>query len=915
MKFSTKLYGGLGVIFILIMILIAVLMNMLKQQNDNMHVVVNELSERMKAASTIENEINNLSREMIEISVNPSEEVSLDTLNDWEESRTNIASSIETLKEMDKRKQSQELIIKFSTIYKTYEENGQALIRTYKKNQFKEGNQIGLPDNQDKERLLQIVNVLSTLQEQEMKDELFRTKETYNLAVKMIYIYVFVGIFISIAIAVWIIKGMTRNLNRVTSVMSKVAYNQGAQFPKVSIKTKDEIGKIAQAYNEMAFALEKHSKQEKELKIKAEEQSWLDSNITEITSGYACAEDFVSLANLFIKKITPIIEAQYGVFYIKEEENGHQHLEKVANYGFAVSDINGKQRFLLGESLVGQCALENQPINIIKIPEEYIKIQSGLGDAVPRDIYILPIEFEGEVLAVIEFASLKQFSHMQQKLLRMVIKHLGITINSIRNQMQVKRLLVESQALTEELQSQSEELQAQQEELVTINEELEVQYKSSEQKNEELEKLSVILEEKAQQLVLSSQYKTEFLANMSHELRTPLNSMLILAQMLLERGNDNLTSKQLEYLRTINSSGNDLLHLINEILDLAKIETGKIDIIETDVNLETMRTFAEKQFLHVAEKKGLNFEVVINKNLPASIHTDEHRLKQILSNLLANAFKFTDKGHVTLYIEEAKSGILENKQLSKNRDFIMAFTVKDTGIGIPKNKQNFIFGAFHQADGTTSRKYGGTGLGLSICKEISRLLGGSISVESEEGIGSSFTLYLPIKQKQKYTPISIAQQQLAAEREKIDNKIIEGKPVLASNEIGNESSLLVKGKKILIVDDDIRNIFSLSAVLEEYEMEVLFAENGREGIDRLKENKEIDLILMDIMMPEMDGFEAMEKIRNMPEFKHLPIIALTAKAMKHNREQCIAAGASDYISKPINVKQLYSLIQVWLYKG
>lgn len=478
MKFSTKLYGGLGIIFILIMILIAVLMNMLKQQNVNMHVIVNELSERIKVTAIIKNEINNMSREVIEISANPSEQVLVDTLNDWEESRINITSSIETLKEMDKREQSQELIMKFSTIYQTYEESGQKLILEHKRNINKEDIIIALPNNQDKERLLQIIDLLSTLQEQEMKDELFRTKETYNLAVKMIYIYVFIGIFISVAIAIWIIKGVTKNLNRVTFVMSKVAYNQGAQFPRVSIKAKDEIGKIAQAYNEMAFALEEHSRQERELKIQAEEQSWLDSKLAEITSTYPRAEDFSSLANLFINQVIPTIEAQYGVFYIKKGSGDLQCLERVASYGFVGDDNGNKESFLLGEKLIGQCALENRPINITHIPDDYIEIQSGLGNAAPRNIYILPIEFEGEVLAVIEFASLKLFSPMQQKLLKMVIEHLGITINSIGNRMQVKRLLEESQALTEELQSQSEELQAQQEELIAINEELEVQYKS-----------------------------------------------------------------------------------------------------------------------------------------------------------------------------------------------------------------------------------------------------------------------------------------------------------------------------------------------------------------------------------------------------------------------------------------------------
>ncbi|MFT8321899.1 MAG: response regulator, partial [Bacillus sp. (in: firmicutes)] len=796
----------------------------------------------------------------------------------------------------------------FTFFYQSLLLGAEEIVTEYQRDENSELDSSNISANQEKERLLQIINLLYTLQEQEMKDELFRTKETYTMAVKMIYIYVFIGIFISVAIAVWIIKGITQNLNRVSSVMSSVAYHHGTQFPRILVTAKDEIGKIAEAYNEMALALEEHSKHEAVLKKKAEEQSWLDSKIADITSTYPCADDFKSLANLFIAHIAPAIEAQYGVFYIKAGLEEQQTLDEIASYGFI--NKKGKQSFLLGEKLVGQCALDNKPIYITKIPNDYVKIETGVGESMPKNIYILPIEYEGEVLAVIEFASLKLFSPMQQKLLITVIGHLGIAINSMKNRMQVKRLLEDSQMLTEELQSQSEELQVQQEELIAINEELEAQYKSSEQKNEELKKLSVILEEKAQQLVISSQYKTEFLANMSHELRTPLNSMLILAQMLVEKRNDNLTATQLEYLQTINTSGNDLLHVINEILDLAKIETGKMDIVEEDVMLEDIRIFAEKYFQHLADKKGLHFKVIASEDLPLSIYTDVHRLKQILTNLLANAFKFTNKGSVKLFIQLETESKFESGPLL-HEDSVILFTVSDTGIGIALDKQELIFEAFHQADGTTSRKYGGTGLGLSISKQISSLLGGKIRLKSEVGVGSSFTLYLPYKQKKKIENPVLLERRSATGQE----NVIDGKKSLNVGRTDLQSESSFKGKKILIVDDDMRNIFSLTAALEEYEIDVLFAENGKEGIAKLIEHDDIDLVLMDIMMPEMDGLEAISKIRSMPKFQSIPIIALTAKAMKHNREQCIDAGASDYIRKPINLEQLYSLIQVWLYRS
>ncbi len=493
---------------------------------------------------------------------------------------------------------------------------------------------------------------------------------------------------------------------------------------------------------------------------------------------------------------------------------------------------------------------------------------------------------------------------MQQSLLKEVGEYLGISIHGIFNRLEVKRLLEDEQRLTEELQSQSEELQAQQQELMAINEELQAQYRVSEEKNAELEKIGKKLEEKAQQLIYNSQYKSEFLANMSHELRTPLNSMLILSQMLVEKENENLTTKQIQYLQTIYYSGNELLRLINEILDLEKIETGMMEIIEEPVKMEGIQNCLKSQFSPIANQKKLDFCVKIDKEVPAFIETDTHRLNQVLKNLLSNAFKFTEKGSVELIIrmeETAKS------RFAIADESIVSFTVKDTGIGIPKDKMNIIFEPFKQADGTISRKYGGTGLGLSICKEISRLLGGELVATSIEGMGSSFSLYLPVKrQKQKgaveQSPIEESYRQIAV----TNNELID------TTELNKSANLI--GKKVLIIDDDIRNIFSIHAALEEYNIEILYAENAKDGISLLEENVDIDLVLMDIMMPEMSGLEAISIIRKKDKFKTLPIIALTAKAMKHNREQCMEAGASDYISKPVNLEQLYSLIQVWLYK-
>jgi two-component system, chemotaxis family, sensor kinase CheA len=499
------------------------------------------------------------------------------------------------------------------------------------------------------------------------------------------------------------------------------------------------------------------------------------------------------------------------------------------------------------------------------------------------------------------------------------MSNLGINIKSISRHIQVEMLLEESQALTEELQSQSEELHLQQEELRNVNEQLEAQYANSEQKTKELENIQTILEEKAQQLTLSSQYKSEFLANMSHELRTPLNSLLILAQILAENAEENLTSKQITYAETIFSSGNDLLQLISDILDIAKVEAGKMEISIKEVSISDIKDILEAQFIHVARNKSIEFNIEIASDMPKFIYTDKLRLEQILKNLLSNAFKFTNDGSVSLIINKVEKGTYLNKNTSFiHSEIDLEFSVKDTGIGISSEKYDIIFDAFKQADGTINRKFGGTGLGLSISRELSHLLGGFIEVESIEGTGSTFTLYLPNNKNIKQSDLTIPQLEIATAILEVTNSPVN--PMVFSSKTEENSTrmfdkkALLAGKKILVVDDDVRNIFAISTALENYQVEVMFSENGIEGISTLQSNPDIDLVLMDIMMPDMDGFEAIKLIRQMPDFENIPIIALTAKAMKYDRDQCIAAGASDYISKPVNLKQLISMIRVWLYK-
>ncbi|WP_332633552.1 response regulator [Halalkalibacter flavus] len=901
MKFRTKLYASIGSILLLISIVVIILLNMLEKSTVEMHVVVNELNDRINMSSDIMYETANIGRELREITAEQSNENFLTRMNGWEQSNVNLKLSLESLEKHDTQQKSQELIAKFKTLHTSYQDIAQQVL-TIQRLDSDNSIEPTLWEEAEvtRQRMLQIGELLHGLQEQELKNELFRSRDTYNWAVKMIYIYLAVGLGFAIAITLWIIRSITKNLNNVTTVMESVTSRNVGELPRIAVLSKDEFGKIATAFNKMATELERQSKLEKRLKNEAEEHSWLQTKIAEIATMYPEVKNVQMLADMLIMKLVPMVGGSAGIFYLKEMEEGQQYMKKRAAY--ALSDqSNNFDRFKIGEGLIGQCAAEQRTIYLTDIPDNYVKVHSGVGVTSPKYSIILPVKFEGEVLAVIEIASLHSFSTSQVKLLEEIMSNLGITMNSIANRMKVDKLLQESQSLTEELQAQSEELQVQQEELRTTNEKLEEQYESSESKKTELEKVREALEEKAQQLELSSQYKSEFLANMSHELRTPLNSLLILAKILSENGDGNLTGKQEEYVRTIYSSGQDLLHLINDILDLAKVESGKLEVVPKEVELQKVQNYVERQFAPIARQKGVSFTVKAEENIPDYLSTDEHRLQQILKNLLSNAFKFTEKGSVSLVIKKVN-----------DLQPMLAFSVTDTGIGIAKEKQSTIFEAFKQADGTTSRQYGGTGLGLSISREIAYLLGGHIDILSVEGKGSTFTLYLPYYETIEVEEKSSAIAEVAAA---IDQELVTS--ISSDHEeiaIQKQYKSLLKGKKILIVDDDVRNVFALTSALEKYEMDINFAESGKEALLELRDNPDTDLVLMDIMMPDMDGFEAMRIIRKRPQFASIPIIAVTAKAMKHNRDECIEAGASDYISKPIDLDQLFSLMNVWLYR-
>jgi signal transduction histidine kinase len=454
------------------------------------------------------------------------------------------------------------------------------------------------------------------------------------------------------------------------------------------------------------------------------------------------------------------------------------------------------------------------------------------------------------------------------------VETVGVALNTILATSRTEELLVQSQELTRELQSQSAELQAKQEELQHTNAEIELARGE--------------LEERAEQLALSSRYKSEFLANMSHELRTPLNSLLILARMLAENSEDRLSEKEVSFAQSIYDSGNDLLVLINDILDLSRVEAGKLEVLMAPVPVATLCADVRQIFEPIAAEKELRFEISVADDVPATLVTDRQRLEQVLKNLLSNACKFTDRGSVELGVVLA-----EPEESGRRR---IAFVVSDTGIGIAADKQALIFEAFQQADGTTSRRYGGTGLGLSISKEIAQLLGGELHVHSTVGQGSTFTLLLPLDVPAG--PVRSAPRQV--------------RPAAARR---TPSAGGWDGTRVVVVDDDVRNLYALASALEAEQMTVFCADSGQQCLKLLESTTGVDILLVDIMMPEMDGYETIRRIRDAPERADLPIIAVTAKAMEADREATLAAGASDYITKPVEIPELLSLMRVWLHDG
>ncbi|SFL24557.1 two-component system, chemotaxis family, sensor kinase CheA [Paenibacillus sp. 1_12] len=715
---------------------------------------------------------------------------------------------------------------------------------------------------------------------------------------------------IAILIALVTSSSIVKTIKQVTDSIKHIAASKGDLSMRVEVKTNDEVGDLAEVTNELL--------------TKLEQQNWVSTEITDMATTFQGVTDMKLLTQSFINRVAGLVEAHYGVLYLRQIADKKDVLTRFASYAGQADGV-GTESFRIGEGLVGQSALENRILILNQLPNDYIKVASGLGHTAPQQIIIAPIKFEKNVLAVMELASLSSFTKLQQQLLEQIVEPFGVTLHNAASRTEIENLYSESQTMaeelqaqTEELQTQAEELQVQTEELRSTNEHLEEQNLFAEQKSYEVEQAKKELEQYAEQLQQSSQYKSEFLANMSHELRTPLNSLLILSQFLVENANGTLNADEQEYARIINSSGKDLLSLINDILDLSKVEAGKLEIEIAAVNLTELPHVMERNFTPIAKQRNLQFRIIEHPGLPSLIFSDEQRLQQILKNLLSNAFKFTESGTVTLSIRKADSLEANIALPHASSANVIAFSVSDTGIGIPDNKRLLIFEAFQQVDGKTERKYGGTGLGLSISREFASLLGGSIALESEEGIGSTFTLYVPCLQNS--SSMEMATMYAESSAASVSTPELPETPPVNNLIVPNTEPALTHlsvfdGKQVLVVDDDVRNIFALTKALEMQGMSVITAHNGRQCLDMLDLHKDVDIVLMDIMMPEMDGYQTMRHIRRDRQLNEMPIIALTAKAMKYDREKCLEAGASDYISKPIHLEQLFSVMRVWLSKS
>ena len=695
-------------------------------------------------------------------------------------------------------------------------------------------------------------------------------------------------------------RDLTDNVNQLAANLTNqvrsiaevaTAVTKGDLTRSIAVEASGEMAALKDTINEMISNL-------KEQTLKNAEQDWLKTNLARFSRMLQGERDLATVSNLIMSELAPLVNAQYGVFYVTKREEEETHLELVASYGAEGPD-ELKQEFRLREGLIGQAAADRRPILLKDVPPDFIRVGSGLGHANPANVNILPALFEDEVKAVIELASFSEFNETHQNFLDQLMESVGIVLNTIAATMRTEGLLKQSQLLTQELQARQTELTRKQEELHATNEELqekaqllENEKKQVEAKNLEIEMARRALEEKAEQLALTSKYKSEFLANMSHELRTPLNSLLILSKLLSDNAQGNLNEKQVEFAKTINSAGSDLLNLINDILDLSKIESGTVSIEIGEMPMANLKQHMERTFRQLAADKALDFNVKFDPKLPESIRTDEKRLQQIVLNLLSNAFKFTAKGGVTFAVRCAAKGWSANHPSLRNAMRAIEISVTDTGIGISEDKQKLIFEPFHQADGTTSRKYGGTGLGLSISREIARLLGGELQVRSRPGEGSTFTLYVPLEVEASPVPEGSAIQ--------LENTGAVVPTALPTGfEVEDDRDELGKDPFVLIVEDDATFASILLEVAREAGLKGVVSTAGA-GTLAMARKLQPSAISLDLGLADIDGIVLLDLLKHDPETSHIPIHVISGAGRS---QAATLMGAYGVTEKPAKARR------------
>ncbi len=728
------------------------------------------------------------------------------------------------------------------------------------------------------------------------------------------------------ASGIW--KNLTENVNQLaqnltTQVRSisevASAVTKGDLTRTIRVEAKGEVEALKDTINQMIANLRATT-------LRNQETDWLKSNLAKFTQMLQGQKDLNAVTTRILSELAQVVNAHYGAFYIlnHDDKTSAAKLSLYAGYAYK-AEKNVVREFNIGEGLVGQCAMEKERILLTNVPSNYIKVASGLGKAKPSNLIILPVLVESNVKAVIELASLDTFSQTHLDFLSQVTESIGIVLNTIEANTRTEGLLIQSQSLASELKIQQEELRRTNDELQDKALLLVKQKEEVEAKNKEVEEARRSLEEKAEQLQLTSKYKSEFLANMSHELRTPLNSLLILAQQLYENAEGNLSEKQVRYAKTIHSCGDDLIQLINDILDLSKIESGFISTNIAPVNLTEIASFVETTFRPISEARTLRFSISPSEDLPTTIDTDIQRLNQILKNLLSNAFKFTEKGGVNLRIYPAKGGWKSNSNLDAAK-MVIGFSISDTGIGIPMEKQMIIFEAFQQAEGSTSRKYGGTGLGLSISRGLAELLGGTIELESTPGRGSTFTLYLPIDSMAVTSPGSrenmkvIQQLQFEKDHEQVQfsnlltnlhitKEGVESRNLEIVSELINEAgddrnSIQTNDKVLLVVEDDLRFSKIIIEKAHEKELKAVVATNYLEVFDFINRFSPI-AITLDVKLPDTSGWKVIDLLRNDLNYRHIPIYVISGE---ENRTLALKRGARSFMLKPLGNDSLNELL-------